>query len=99
MINGWPLLGIKDYEKASMHCHLVLVQGLGCLNDSKSYVVKGRLPLVGSPCSGGYGNPALEPGLGKGSIGTYLVARLGSNGKYGFIFQWAHSRSHRGLWC
>ena len=32
----------------SRNCHLTMVEGFGCPNNSRSYVVRGCFPLVGS---------------------------------------------------
>ena len=36
-----------------MNCHFTMREGFGCLTVSRSYVVWGSLPLVGSPKENG----------------------------------------------
>ncbi|MED6248937.1 hypothetical protein ATANTOWER_007231 [Ataeniobius toweri] len=36
----------------SLGCHLTVVEGFECPNDPRSYVVRGFMPLVGSPKAG-----------------------------------------------
>ena len=40
---------IAYYMRPSWNRHLTVVEGFGCPNDPRSYVVGGYMPLVGSP--------------------------------------------------
>ncbi|TWW73590.1 hypothetical protein D4764_15G0009840 [Takifugu flavidus] len=38
-----------EYNKPSLGCHLIVVEGFACPNDPRSSVVWGYMPLVGPP--------------------------------------------------
>ena len=107
----------SHYHQPSWNCHLTVVEGFGCPNDSRSYVAGGYMSLAGHPSQIGprwgakqsavqrspwlkrrtrtcvpglerYRDPALELGLGKGSIGKCLVA---GPAPMGSVHTWAPS--------